>query len=179
MRLLYLLIMIFVVTTISGCFSNIAVGPSFSEAKKPTANSDLATLYIYRWGEQENIHPDTNIFINSKELGALSYAGFTWVQLPAGKYLIEEKLPLLKRPLGKEYQYSSIEVVLEPGQTSYVNVYFWTKNFKESTGLTMIGTTPVWGPIYSNDGSGSKIESVIPKRALKEIAYCNYQKLNK
>ncbi|QTN26213.1 DUF2846 domain-containing protein [Rhodoferax sp. AJA081-3] len=155
------------VFSVTAC-ATVAQGPSYSESKAKTLQSDRSTVYIFRKYAEPTAF-GTTIKINGTEVTSLNQNGYTWATVAPGTTEIRAVWAGLSGQRD-----SLISLNLKPATTYFIELTGMSK----FTGATLGGGSGVTMQEF-NVQMGSGLNHVNPAAAEKVLeACCKFQKPN-
>jgi len=109
---------------IGGCHSLTTKGVPFQEAEKPTLNSNLSTVYVYRVGEGNAMEiGGVKIDIDDSSIFNVVDHGFTWFYIEPGLHEIKASWSWLEKPMFEEGHFDEkrLSIKFQAGKTYYIN----------------------------------------------------------
>lgn len=136
---------------LQGCVTR-SDGPKLSDAPKPPASSELATVYIYYLGGPET---EISFYVNEKTLFRANPVSFTWVQLQPGKHTFSAQVGfwgynLAASSESTENKPTQKSFTLKPGEKYYLE--FSTSGEMTRTQEHFIYGVGIVGPEYTEYG---------------------------
>lgn len=160
---------------LSGCLVIRPDTPSYSNAPKPPVTANQATVYTYYHGQ-----PGARIgfTINGKPYFEAYWDTYSWVQLSPGPYTFKAQPGFWDLDLAASAKKSTanqpVETTLnlEAGKTYYLELS--ERGAFTGTSMSMIGTTPVFEPQYTE--YGKSLVLVAPEQGEKTLKHGVYIK---
>lgn len=168
------LITAFLLVVLTGCAGLEAKGPVYTEAPKPSLNSETAIVYFYRIDGISNFMGEKQIYIDGKKLLSLPDKAFTWIQTGAEKIEISAETPWSMRPLDKPYNPPSLSLELEKGREYFVSYRIRVDSYSETPQVTMVGNIPIVGMAVDSETT-ELLLTESKSQAMDTIPYLRYE----
>ena len=157
---------------LSGCNTHPPL-PDFNNAPKPPINSEVATIYVIRFGPYGG-NSSNSVKVNEKELVALAPGYYTWLQLPPGNYKLTESSPWHQTDIsGINKNSSSLSIQVEKGKTYYFGFSESLETSSYGMEIMIVGNTPI---VYQDSTGKYKRDWVSgsEKEGKEAISYMGY-----